>query len=325
MTDKIAVASRFIHAKYDDYGVRQAPALGFALHMAEGWNVAQYLAFGNVARGVSVHFTVERDGEIIQQMELGRISGSINPSTIRRDDDPNGNFGWSHNKAVLGEWATNPNHAVISVEVAGFSRYGPNEAQVQAIVKLFNFLRGKYPSIKPLGHRDFQNVKPCPGQKFYHKVYPRLGGHGKDFDPHGGGTTDQMLVTGDNVKRTSSHYIELPEGVSIFKSPEGEILRKTTNGVKKYDFFGNAGDWWAIRTNASGSEFSDGQAREVIAYVKKATRFKPEAYPSEPEPSPSEREKLLTSALLEVGEDAAKVTAVSSRITETVDTALREP
>lgn len=326
MTNKISVASRFIHAKHDDWGIRQAPALGFVLHMAEGWNVAQYLAYGNVLRNVSVHFTVERDGEIIQQLDLDRISGSINPTTIRRDDDANGSFGYSHNRAVLGEWWSNPNHAVITVETAGFAKYGPNDVQIESIVRLFNALREKYPSIKPLGHRDFQNVKPCPGQKFFNKVYPRLGGHGKDWSPEKGGSKEQMITAGDTVKRKSSHYVELPEGVSVFKSPGGELLRRTTNGTKKYDFFGNVEGFWAIEIWASGDNFNDGQAKSVIAYVKQQTGVKPQEYPAEPTPEPSPEEvQRLKSALLEAGEFVAKATVASQKATEVVDTALRPP
>ena len=57
-------------ARYD-YGSRSGyPTLAVVFHMAEGTNVAQYLSTGAVARGVSVHYTIEQggrfgDGEIV--------------------------------------------------------------------------------------------------------------------------------------------------------------------------------------------------------------------------------------------------------------------
>ena len=91
-----------------DYGSRDRwPTLAVVWHMAEGRNVAQYLA-RDPLRGVSVHYTVEqatdrwKDGEVVRCLPEDRICGSINPRTIRRGDDPDGYFGASHAKAALG-------------------------------------------------------------------------------------------------------------------------------------------------------------------------------------------------------------------------------
>ena len=78
----------------NDYGPRgRWPTLAVTWHMAEGKNVAQYLA-RDPLRGVSVHYTVEQatdrwqDGEVVRCLPEDRISGSINPKTIRRDRRP---------------------------------------------------------------------------------------------------------------------------------------------------------------------------------------------------------------------------------------------
>lgn len=336
MPNKVPVANRFVRAKYDTYGNRQGPVLGFVIHMAEGNNVWSYLAFGNVARGVSVHFTIEADGEIVQMLELHRISGSINPGTIRRDDDTNGHFGASHARYVLGEWWLNPNHTVITVEVAGRALEGPNEKQVASIDKLFTFLRGKYPRIKPLGHRDFQNVKPCPGQKMWREGYPPIGGHGKDFKPanmsEGGGsgdteTGDEMILAGEEVDRNSSHYIQVPSGTEVYDAPGGEKVR-TIRETKQFNYFGWVpGGYRALGLQVSGDNFADGEPKGVIAYIKKADNQVigqwPDPVGPEPEPpQPSPREEELVSALQEVKDSVAAITAESSDIASIVDEAL---
>jgi hypothetical protein len=138
--------------------------------MAEGVNVAQYLSGGNIGRGVSVHYTIEqrtdrwKDGEVVRCLPERRISGSVNPDTIRRDNDPDGYYGVKWNKAALGRWWDNPNVAVISVEVAGRAEQGPTSAQVDSMVALYEEVERRYGGIDPLAHRDFQNVKPCPGK-----------------------------------------------------------------------------------------------------------------------------------------------------------------
>lgn len=130
--------------------------------MAEGRNVAQYLA-RDPLRGVAVHYTVEqsterwKDGEVVRCLPEDRISGSINPKTIRRDDDLRGYYGASHVKAAFGSWwpETSPNCLVISVEVAGRATEGPTEAQQRSMVALWDELKRRYPRAVPLAHRDF--------------------------------------------------------------------------------------------------------------------------------------------------------------------------
>lgn len=136
-----------------DYGARDRwPTLAVVWHMAEGRDVAQYLS-RDPLRGVAVQYTVEqetsrwKDGEVVRCLPEDRISGSINPRTIRRGDDPGGYFGASHAKAALGSYwpETSPNCVVISVEVAGRAADGPTEAQVRSMVALWDELKRRYP------------------------------------------------------------------------------------------------------------------------------------------------------------------------------------
>jgi len=156
---------------------------GFVVHMAEGTNVAAYLS-RNPRRNVSVQYTVETDGGIIAMVPERRAAGSINPRTLRTSNDPDGYYGAKHAKAALKGLWSNPNKAVIAVEVAGKAVKGPNDKQVESLVRLFRDCRTRYPKIVPLGHRDFQDVKRCPGKTgAIKRAFSRMGGHGLDYEP----------------------------------------------------------------------------------------------------------------------------------------------
>jgi N-acetylmuramoyl-L-alanine amidase len=179
-----------------DYGARTDPTLAVVFHMAEGRDVAQYLAH-NPLRGVSVHYTIEQktarwqDGEIVRCLAEDRISGSLNahpvsedPNGVRDDDDQDGFYGISHVKYALGKLfgATSVNKPVISVEVAGFEKDGPTRAQALSMLRLFDDVNARYGRVIPLAHRDFQRVKPCPGKTPLIKAaFGWMGGHGKSY------------------------------------------------------------------------------------------------------------------------------------------------
>jgi hypothetical protein len=110
-------ARRIPYPAAHDYGSREGwPTLAVTWHMAEGRDVDQYLA-GDPLRGVSVHYTIEQetarwqDGQVVRCLPEDRISGSIDPRTIRRGDDPGGYYGASHAKAAIGRYwpYTSPN------------------------------------------------------------------------------------------------------------------------------------------------------------------------------------------------------------------------
>jgi len=161
----------FVQARYD-FGLRRAPALAFVVHMAEGGGTVGYLA-RDPARKVSVHFVIEYSGRIVQMLGLDRISGSINPNDLRTTTDApfvgyNGQavrYGAAPRRVVLGDWDSNPNHAVITVEVEGTALAGPNARQRVALVELYRDLVHLLRTIRGiLGHRDFTSRKACPGK-----------------------------------------------------------------------------------------------------------------------------------------------------------------
>jgi hypothetical protein len=163
----------FVHAKYD-YGVRSGPVKAFLIHMAEGGGTVAYLA-NSPLRGVSVHYVIEYSGRIVRMLDESHASGSVNPQDIRTTDDANGFYGVTAAKAVMGSWWSNPNAAVISLEIEGFAKTGPNADQANALVVLVNDVWSRHPGMGLLGHRDFADYKQCPGT---HIDWARLGGHG---------------------------------------------------------------------------------------------------------------------------------------------------
>jgi N-acetyl-anhydromuramyl-L-alanine amidase AmpD len=212
-------------AKYD-YGSRRAyPTKAVVFHMAEGTNVARYLSSGKIARGVSVHYTIEQktsafgDGEIVRILPEHRISGSIDPDTLRRTNDPHGLYGVKHNRYALGRWWDNPNVAVISVEVAGRAKDGPTERQVAAMVALFEDIDRRYGRVIPLGHRDFQQVKPCPGQTAaIRRAFREMGGHGTDFDQV---PERRYMSTRGYI---SGQVCDVAEGAKLVNYPGGKVI-----------------------------------------------------------------------------------------------------
>lgn len=206
----------------NDFGPRSGyPTLAFLVHMAEGTSVAEYLS-RDPARGVSVHYTCEQktarweDGEIVRCLPEQRISGSVNPDTIRTTEGPY--FGARHAKDALGRFWRNPNVAVISMEVAGRAKDGPTPAQVESMVALFTELQRRYPGIVPLGHADLQDVKPCPGTSFQMKrAFELMGGHGLQ---HGAPTEVPMSTVGYQ----SNQVCDVRDGADLFDAPGGKKI-----------------------------------------------------------------------------------------------------
>jgi len=174
LTDYPYTQARYI------YGKRKG-SLALMLHMAEGFNTVSYLA-NDPARGVSANFVCELDGTMVRMMAFDAASGSLNPRDRSTDK---AYYGHSHLVDVLGEWWTNPNNALIQVEMEGFAATGPNAKQIEAAVTLTADAIHRFPSIRgALGHADQTNTKACPGRTDAMKrLFTNIGGHGLWEEP----------------------------------------------------------------------------------------------------------------------------------------------
>src|SRR3954468_2641366 len=170
---------RYVQAWYE-YGVRKGPALGILFHMAEGGGTVGYLDNKGVPpkRGVSVHAVIEYDGSIVQMLNYAHASGSLNPADRSTNK---AYYGHDVLVSVLGKWWTDPNSAVISCEIEGFAKDGPNSKQVISLVRWSEMLQAKFPTlVGAIGHADQTDTKGCPGTTAAMKsVFDSVGGHGK--------------------------------------------------------------------------------------------------------------------------------------------------
>jgi len=202
----MTVADRFVKATWDYPRPAGAPILAHVVHMAEGGGTVGYLSGPNVSRGNSSHFVIEYDGDIVQMVQEGRASGSVNPNELRTDNDPDGLYGISYAKAALGSWWTNPNAVIIATEIEGFAKDGPNAKQKVSLARLDADLFARHPSIHArLGHRDFQDYKACPGKLI---PWAALGGHGIE-----GGGSDPVydIDVADPVEK----LVDWPDGTTL--------------------------------------------------------------------------------------------------------------
>jgi hypothetical protein len=172
-TEHVRAMSYPFVAAYAKYGTRKGPIKAFVVHMAEGCGTFGFLSRPN-ERGVSVHYVIEYTGRIVQMVRESEATGSINPNDLRTTDDA-AVFGATVGKAVMGDWWKDPNSATITCEIEGFAAAGPNAAQHGSLKTLVKDVRSRFPTMGLLGHRDFQDYKPCPGKLIH---WSELGGHG---------------------------------------------------------------------------------------------------------------------------------------------------
>ncbi len=169
----------YVQSYYHSLGARKGGTLGLMYHMAEGGGTVSYLdANGNPPnRGVSVHAVCEYSGRVVQMLPWGDASGSLNPADRSGDD---AYYGHSHLVDVLGTWWKDPNSAVLSMEIEGFAKDGPNAAQVAGASAWGLDMRARFPSLRgALGHTDQTDTKGCPGLSTAMKqIFTNVGGHG---------------------------------------------------------------------------------------------------------------------------------------------------
>lgn len=166
----------FVQARYD-YGKRKGPTLGLMFHGSESEaGLVGYLS-RDPARGVSANFVCERSGRMVRMLNIDNASGSLNPKDRSTDK---AYYGHKHLVAVLGDWWTNPNAAVISVEIEMYAAKGPNDAQVASLIAWSKDMTARFPSIRgALGHADQTDTKGCPGTTAKMRaVFDGIGGHG---------------------------------------------------------------------------------------------------------------------------------------------------
>lgn len=200
-----------------DLGRARGPRLAVVWHMAQGGGTVGYLAKPN-PNGVSVHFVIEYSGRIVQMLDVTHMHTSLRTSDIRTTDDPDGFYGATAARAVMGTWADikhgtlGPNHASIGVEMEGFAATGPNAAQSVAMGTLWRDMSTRWPTIRSLGHRDFQDYKPCPG----HRVpWALVGGHGAGGGEDMAGLAVNLDVTHDAVPWDALGTAVLPKATSV--------------------------------------------------------------------------------------------------------------
>ena len=214
----------FVAAKYFSPGAI-VEYRAIVIHMAQGGGTVSWLT--HPSGNVSATFVIEYSGRIVQMVKDGDASHSLHRSI---DDDTNdapdfGIFSPEAAKAVLGDGWSNPNAYMFSVELEGFAADGPKPVQEAALKVLVADLRARFPSIRGLlGHRDFQDYKPCPGALI---PWEDLGGHGlfveedvtigvikgEDWTPRGG------------VKRPYRDRPDRPGGTIVGYIGVGDIVR----------------------------------------------------------------------------------------------------
>jgi hypothetical protein len=187
------VSYPFVAAYWDNYGPRKGPTLGIGLHMAEGGGTVGYLdKIGTIPpRGVSVHAVCDRAGVVTQMLKWGDASGSLNPANRSTEK---GYYGHSVLVAVLGDWWTDPNSAIVSMEIEGMAATGPNALQVPAVIAWGLDMRRMFPTIRgAFGHADQTDTKGCPGTTDAMKaIFTGIGGHGLFATPPETSTGEDM-------------------------------------------------------------------------------------------------------------------------------------
>jgi hypothetical protein len=105
--------------------------------------------------------------------------------------------------------------AVVSLEVAGFAKDGPTEAQQRSMVALWDELKARDPRAIPLGHRG-QDVKACPGRTAGMKAaFAAMGGHGTSYSEVRDVSTRDYASGRIRTVRDGSKLFDYPGGLSI--------------------------------------------------------------------------------------------------------------
>jgi hypothetical protein len=215
------MAYRFVQGI--DYGRRRS-TLGWNIHMAEGgdgtvgWLARRSgeteQAWRNRVNGVSANFVVLTDGEVVQMVGWDRAAGNLNPADRSTDK---AFYGRRFLIEVLGDRWTDPNSHTLSVEICGFRKAGPSQAQVDSVVELVAEGTRRFPTIVgAFGHADQTDTKGCPGTAPLMLELWRRIGHGafKEADMPG---LDLRPVLGVPVTTVT---VDVPKGAEAIYSTD---------------------------------------------------------------------------------------------------------
>lgn len=231
-------------------GLREVRAILW--HMAEGGGTVGYLRTARI--NVSATFVIEYTGRTVRMVADGDASHSAHVSIDEDNadaDDCGGLYDPSIARAILGPdgWR-DVNAYVVSVEIEGFRRDGPNPSQRAAIVALYGELRERYPTIRGnLGHRDVQDYKGCPGCRF---PWEAIGGHGRLSE-------DDMGLRVEITDPSVRGVLRMPDaGVAAIELHSG--LPVTVRGVRRVHAT-------ARRTDPDGAGYIIGNAGQAPLFV----------------------------------------------------------
>jgi hypothetical protein len=254
----------YVQARYD-FGVRKGPTLGLMLHGSESESGLVGYLTRDPARNVSANFVCERTGRMVQMLDIDHASGSLNPQDRSSDK---AYYGHQHLVDVLGQWWTDPNSAVISVEIEMYAAKGPNDAQVASLIDWGKDMRQRFPSIRgALGHADQTDTKGCPGSTPAIKAaFAGIGGHGLFTDSSG---DDVKFIQASDLGQTK--LLRLPLGTPLYGFDGTEVLKTPT--ARDWDYVGlvdakGAQKVVAVNTN---KVYADGVPRPTLLVAKTGT------------------------------------------------------
>ncbi len=154
------------------------------------------------------------------------------------------------------------------------------------MVALWDELKARYPRVMPLGHRDWQDVKPCPGRTPTMKAaFSAMGGHGTEYSEVRDMSTRDYASGQVCTVRDGSKLYDYPGGLAI-----GTVDPPLTRDYLGLD---EAGD------HALVSSVLDGQSRTAWVRAKAVSKVRPAPVPTPDctDEVAAERERVKTAAL----------------------------
>lgn len=214
----IAVLPYWQAKYYTPNGIREVRAIVW--HFAQGGGTDSWLR--NPSNNNSSHLVLKYTGAVRQMVDFDDASHSLH---LSYDDDPYdassyGIFSLTYARTALGSTALlDPNRYIIAIEVEGFYATGPNADQRRVIPILARYLEGLFPKAVHLGHRDFQDYKPCPGPTLFTNLLPH----------HGRLTTSEVDMAQAPITDQNPGIIDLNTGATLFDLDGKTILRKLSS------------------------------------------------------------------------------------------------